>query len=62
MDPKRSFEFRELLEEFIREIPNQDATGLIDKVEKIERWIEGYVDQSVLNAVAPYVKLKTGKK
>ena len=57
MDPRKQIEFRELVLHLLSTIPQQDATTLLDAMEKIEFWIEQYVNSAVSAAVQPYIKI-----
>lgn len=62
MTPLQQQEFRMLLLNYTKEIPEQDAQGLITAVEHIERWIDREINAAITAAVAPFVKVKTENK
>jgi len=56
MNEVKAMEFRELLAQFTKEIPEEDALTMLDAIEQLERWIDRYVDEVVTVALERHKK------
>lgn len=61
MSPQNQVNFRTVLLEYVKEIPERDARTQIDAVEKLERWIDNYASEAVNKALIPYIKITTSE-
>lgn len=62
MRPEKQIEFRGLVISYMQALDRMDARELIDECEKMERWIEDYVNEEVTKAVAPFIKIRVDAK
>jgi len=62
MRPEKQIEFRGLVISYMQALDRMDARELIAECEKMEGWIEQYVNEEVTRAVAPFIKIKVNGK
>lgn len=56
MNPAKAQEFRNLLIQFTKEIPEEDADTLLEAIELLEHWIDNYVNEVVTVALERHKK------
>lgn len=60
MNQSKALEFRKLLVQFTREIPEVDAQTMFDAIEQLEHWIDNYVNDVVTVALERHKKNNNG--
>jgi hypothetical protein len=56
MNPSKAQEFRDLLIQYTKEIPEEDAETLLSAIEQLEAWIDNYVNDVVTVAIERHKK------
>jgi hypothetical protein len=61
MNPSKAHEFRQLLLQYTKEIPETDAQAMLEAIELLEKWVDDYVNDSVTVAIERHKKNNNGQ-